>query len=208
MEDLDSEMEEISLKILLVGDSSVGKTSILLRYTEDEFPDKYLSTISVDFHSKIFEFRGFKVQLQIYDTVGQEKFRSLTTNFFHNSDGIFFVFDITNQNSFTGVQFWIKDSEKIEDSFKKILIGNKCDLKHIRKVSEEEVNNYCEKNQMDYFETSAKEDINIKEAFEKIIELIFKDKSDEEIRKLYSTRKSILSTLTKTEKAKKGRKCC
>ena len=161
------EKEEINLKILLVGDSGVGKTSFLIRYVNDEFPDKHITTVAIDHLSKVFKFRGFKVQLHIWDTAGQERYRSIVKNFFHNTDGILFLYDITSQKSFTGVKAWIKESEHIDNSFKKVLIGNKCDLNYQKNVSEEEVKKYCEENKIDHFEASAKNDINIKEALRK-----------------------------------------
>ena len=201
-------MEEINLKILLVGDTCVGKTSLLLRYIDDDFPDKHLTTVGVEHLLKSFEYRGFNIQLQIWDTAGQERYRSVTNSFFHNADGILFVYDLTNENTFEGVKNWIEESEKRGNDAKKILLGNKCDLKHKKKVSDEEVKIYLKDNDLDFFETSAKENINIKEAFEKITELIFMGKSDEEIKMLYGVRKSNLTTYLEKDDKKKTKNCC
>ena len=201
-------MEEINIKILLVGDASVGKTSLVLRYIDDHFPDKHLATVGVDHRIKMFEYRGFKVKLQIWDTAGQERFHAITSNFFNNADGILFVYDITNQKSFEGAKNWIKESEEIGNFFQKLLLGNKSDLRHKRTVSETDVKTFCEENNIETFEISAKENINLKEAFDKMIELIFKDKNDEEIKDLYGVRKHNLSFITENNKSKKKVSCC
>ena len=208
-------MTELNLKILIVGDSNVGKTSILLKYIDGKYPDEHVSTIGVENKIKNFEYKGFKVRLQIWDTVGQERFHSITYNYFHNSDGIIFVYDITNHKSFEGVKNWIKEAEEFEDSFKRILLGNKCDLIDQREVTKEEVEDYCNEKNIELFETSAKIDINLKEVFDKIIELIFNGKTKEEIIKSFGNTNSSLSILSKNsykinkkKKNKKNEKCC
>ena len=136
-------MNEINVKLLIIGDTNVGKTSLLLRYIDDYFPDKYMATIGVEYRVKEIEYRGFKIKLQLWDTAGQERFHSITKNFFHNADGIFFVFDITNKKSFKGIRNWIKESEEINNEAKRILLGNKCDMIHQRTVSIKEIEKYC-----------------------------------------------------------------
>ena len=201
-------MDEISLKILLVGETSVGKTSLFLRYIDDHFPDKHMASVGVEYRIKIYEFRGFKIKLQIWDTAGQERFHAITNNYFRNADGILFVYDITEEKSFEYIKKWIKESEEIENNFEKLLLGNKCDLRHKIKVSEEEVNEFCDENNIEWFEVSAKENINLKEAFHKIIELILQDKTDEEIKELYSVRFHNSSSLSIQRKKKKKEKVC
>ena len=207
-------MNEIGIKLLLVGNSNVGKTSIILQYIDNFFPNNHLSTIGVEFKVKKFEYRRFKVNLQIWDTSGQERFHSITNNFFRNADCIFFVYDITDYKSFEGVKIWIKEAEEIGNYFQKMLIGNKCDLVEQREVSEEELNNYSKENNIISLEISAKEKNNLYEAFNKMIELIFKDKSDEEIIRDFGVSNSSLSILSdstkkkKRKKKKKTEKCC
>ena len=202
------EKQDLNLKILLVGDASVGKTSLLLRYIDHYFPDKHLSTVGVEYRIKLFDYRGFKVKLQIWDTAGQERFHAITQNFFNNADGILFVYDITNERSFEGVKNWIKESEETGNNFKKLLLGNKCDLKHERTVEEEQVKMFCSEKNLEWFEISAKENINLKEAFDKIIELIFKDKNDDEIRRLFGVRKHNLSIFSDKNIKNKDVTCC
>ena len=186
-------MEEINLRLLLVGDSSVGKTSLLYQYAGKAYPRDHIATVGVEYIIKMFQYRDFQIRLQIWDTAGQERFHSLTKNFFHNADGILFVYDITNQRSFRGAKNWIWEAKEIENFFQKILIGNKLDLEEQREVSIEELDKYCKEEKIEYFETSVKNNINIKEAFNKIVELIFKDKSDEEIINEFGMNNSSLS---------------
>ena len=199
-------MDEINIKILLVGDTRVGKTSILFRYIDDTFPNDHLATIGVEYRFKISEFHGFKIKLQIWDTAGQERFHSITNNYFHNADGIIFVYDITDKKSFEGVKIWISESEETNSNFKKILLGNKCDLKHKRNISEEEVKNFCDEKKIDNYEVSAKDNINLEEAFNKIIELILKNKDDNEIRELYGKNQDNFSYLSRKKKNEVS--CC
>ena len=193
-------MTEINIKLLLVGDSCVGKTSLLLQYTEEIFPNKHIATVGVEYKIKMIKYKDFKLKLQIWDTAGQERFHSITKNFFHNADGILFVFDITNKNSFAGVKNWIKEAEEVGNDFQKILIGNKCDLNDERSVSIEEVKNYCKTKEIFYFETSAKNNINLKEVFDKIVELIFKEKTDDEIISEFGLINSSLSIISNSSK--------
>ena len=204
-------MEEINFKILLVGDSDVGKTSLLSIYTDNKFPDTHLATIGVEFRVKTLIKRNFKVNLQIWDTAGQERFRSITKNFFYNADGILFVYDITNHESFEGVKIWIKESESFVTGFKKMLIGNKVDIEDERKVTKEEVERFCKETGIFTLDTSAKNYMNINEAFETIANMILEGKSDEDIKTEYGNKNSEISVLSKSLTVKpknNSRKCC
>ena len=201
-------MNEINLKILIIGDTNVGKTSLLLRYIDDYFPDKHLATIGVEYRVKAIEYRDLKIKLQLWDTAGQERFHSITKNFFQNADGILFVYDITNKKSFKGVKNWIKESEDIKNDVQRIIVGNKCDMIHQKVVINKEVEKYCNDNKIDFIETSAKDNINLDKAFNKIIELIFKDKSNEEIIKEFKPKMQNLSILSHSRKDNKKVSCC
>ena len=204
-------MEEINFKILLVGDSDVGKTSLLSIYTDNKFLDTHLATIGVEFRVKTIIKRKFKINLQIWDTAGQERFRSITKNFFYNADGILFVYDITNHDSFEGAKIWIKESESFVSGFKKILLGNKVDIENQRKVTKEEVEKYSKEIGIFTLDTSAKIGKNINKAFESIVNMILEGKSDEEIRSEYGIKNSEISQLSKTLTVKQKterRKCC
>ena len=203
---------DLNIKLLIVGDSNVGKTSLLLQYTDNYYPDQHTATIGFEYKIKIFQYKDYNIKLQIWDTAGQERFHSITNNFFHNADGILFVYDITSRETFNGVKVWIKEAEDIGDFFKKLLIGNKCDLSDKRNVSIEELENYCKEKNMYFFETSAKENIYLVEAFNKIVELILENKTDEEIIREFGVKKSSLSISSKYIGSKKNKnknqRCC
>ena len=205
-------MSEITIKLLLVGDSNVGKTSLLLQYTENSFPEEHGATVGIEYRVKMFQYQNYQIKLQIWDTAGQERFHSITNNFFHNADGILFVYDITNHDSFEGVKNWIKESKDIGDFYQKILIGNKCDLDNKRKVSLEELSEFAFEEKITFLETSAKNNINIKEVFNKIVELLLENKNEEDIIKEFSEKKSSLSVASKRTKGRKNlndnEKCC
>ena len=134
------------------------------------------------------------------DTCGQERFKSLNKNFYSSSDGILFVFDVTQETSFKNIDNWLKESNNYAVKFKKILIANKIDLENIREVKEEMIKNYAKKEDMIYFETSAKSGVNVEESFKKLTELIISDMTEDEIKE--KTEKTIL------KKHGKHKKCC
>ena len=209
-------MTEITIKLLLVGDSNVGKTSLLLKYTDDNYPLEHIATVGIEYRIKMFDYKNFKIKIQIWDTAGQERFHSITNNFFRNSNGILFVYDITKHESFEGVINWVKEAEDIGDDYQKILIGNKCDLDSEREVKEEEVEKFSNEKNIRYFETSAKNGTNLDEALSAIVELILKDKSDQDIIKEFGEKVSCLSVSTtkkkgrniKNKNKKKTERCC
>ena len=209
-------MTEITIKLLLVGDSNVGKTSLLLKYTDDNYPLEHIATVGIEYRIKMFDYKNFKIKIQIWDTAGQERFHSITNNFFRNSNGILFVYDITKHESFEGVINWVKEAEDIGDDYQKILIGNKCDLDSEREVKEEEVEKFSNEKNIRYFETSAKNGTNLDEALSAIVELILKDKSDQDIIKEFGEKVSCLSVSTtkkkgrniKNKNKKKSERCC
>ena len=172
---------QIKLKLLIIGDSSVGKTSMLLSYTDNYFPESHLATIGVEYKVKEIVTDKYNISLQIWDTAGQERFRSITKSFFRNTNGIIFVYDVTCRKSFQSVKEWIKDSELHDTGFDKILCGNKIDLKEKREVNFDELEEFGMKKKIEVMEISARERINIDEAFQKIINLILSNKSDKEI---------------------------
>ena len=172
---------QIKLKLLIIGDSSVGKTSMLLSYTDNYFPESHLATIGVEYKVKEIETDKYNISLQIWDTAGQERFRSITKSFFRNTNGIIFVYDVTCRKSFQSVKEWIKDSELHDTGFEKILCGNKIDLKEKREVNFDELEEFGMKKKIEVMEISAKERIKINDAFQKIINLILSNKTDKEI---------------------------
>lgn len=203
-------MTEISLKILIVGDSNVGKTSLLLKYTDDYFSESHVATIGVEYKIKTLILRGMQIKLQIWDTSGQERFRSLTQNFFRNANGVLFVYDITEKKSFDNIKEWMNVSQNTESDFKSLIVGNKCDLEDERKVSKEALQKFSDKKKIEAFETSAKENTNVSKIFETLAELILENKNEEEIKEEFGEKKehslSVSSKGGDEEQKKKG--CC
>ena len=200
-------LSEIKLKLLIIGDSNVGKTSMLLNYTDNYFPESHLATIGVEYKVKEITTQKYNVVLQIWDTAGQERFRSITKSFFRNTNGILFVYDITSRKSFQSVKDWIKDSEMHDTGFHKLLVGNKIDLEDKREIKTSELKDYGSKKGIEVIETSAKKRINIDEAFQKIVEIIIGNKSEKEVLEEYGTKNTNEISLGKGSYEKKG-VCC
>ena len=171
---------ELKFKILIIGDSAVGKTSLLLKYVDNFFPETHMATIGVEYKTKNIETSKYKVILHLWDTAGQERFKSITKSFFNNANGIVFVYDITSKESFDGVKNWIKDAEPY-GKFESILCGNKIDLEKKREVKIDSLKEYGLKKKIDVFETSAKTGVKVNDAFEKLVDLIIKSKSHDEL---------------------------
>lgn len=158
-------------QLLIVGDTQVGKTSILSRYVNGEFNANYLATVGVDFLSKDVEYDGKKIRVKIYDTAGQERYVTLAKSFFNNAEGILIVYDVTNKETFDNLKFWIqsfKSYNNEERSLPAILVGNKIDAEN-REVNKEEGEELGRENGFQYFETSAKTGENIEEAIKYIV---------------------------------------
>ena len=206
---MNSEQEpQIVLKLLLLGDSSVGKTSILLKYISNKFDDSSISTVGVDYMDKIIDYNKFKIKLQIWDTSGEEKFRTITKNFYRNADGLLVVFDLTKKESYDHIKSWLDEAKENNDKLKTLLIGNKLDLKDERIVAIDVAKQFAEKNNLKYIETSAKDGTNINESFQAIIDLLFDGKSSEEILHEFTKQDSSLSVVDDSIEVKKKKACC
>ena len=203
-------MSGINLKILLVGDSAVGKTTLILKYVDGKFSDSHITTIGVEYKDKEITVNNRKINLQIWDTSGQERYRSITKNFYRNAHGILFVFDVTNQTSFDHLKDWLNSSNECDIDFKKIIVGNKIDLNG-RVVNKETMEFFAEKNQIKKsFETSAKDGTNVDLIFKEMAELILANKTDEEINQEFLVRPHASSTLSKDSEnlEPEKKKCC
>ncbi|KAH0792444.1 Rab GTPase [Histomonas meleagridis] len=169
---------EMTIKILLVGDSSVGKTCILLRYSENKFQEAFLSTIGLDFKVKRMVIDEKPIKLQVWDTAGQEQYRTITKSFLRGADGILLVFDLTNQTSFDMVNEWMNSiKENASSTVDIFLVGNKCDLEKV--VTEDMINEFKRTNNVPYFETSARSGLGIQETFLEMAKVIKKRKENE-----------------------------
>jgi small GTP-binding protein len=157
---------DVLVKILLIGDSGVGKSNMLLKFTDDVFSENYMTTIGIDFKTKNLELDKKTVKLQIWDTAGQERFRTITQAYYRGAQGILIVYDITDRQSFDDVERWILDMESHTNSnVCKILIGNKKDLVSKRVVTTKQGEEFARKHGMVFFETSAKDGTGLYDAF-------------------------------------------
>ncbi|ELK05591.1 Ras-related protein Rab-27B [Pteropus alecto] len=174
------------IKLLALGDSGVGKTTFLYRYTDNKFNPKFITTVGIDFREKrvVYNTQGpngssgkaFKVHLQLWDTAGQERFRSLTTAFFRDAMGFLLMFDLTSQQSFLNVRNWMSQLQANAycENPDIVLIGNKADLPDQREVNERQARELADKYGILYFETSAATGQNVEKAVETLLDLIMK----------------------------------
>jgi len=154
-------------KVLLLGDSSVGKTCFLLRYSDDTFVENHISTIGLDYRLKMINLADNKiVKMQIWDTAGQDRFRAITKNYYKGAHGIILMFDVTSNLSFNNIKNWLLQiKENTSDKIQIVLVGNKIDAINRRAVSKEEAEKLAREYSLKYFETSAKENTNVQETF-------------------------------------------
>ena len=199
---------KIIVKLLLLGDSSVGKTSIIIKYISNKFMDTNIATLGVDYMDKTVDYNNLKVFLQIWDTSGEEKFRSITRNFYRNADGLLVVFDLTCKESFNHVKNWINEAKEHKNDIKTILVGNKLDLEDEREVDKETALKFAEKNNLKYLETSAKNGKNINNSFKEMIALILNDKTEQEIKKEFTKSDSSISMDSGKDGKKIKKSCC
>ena len=152
-------------KVCVVGDSGVGKTCLLQRFTLDNFTTNHITTVGVDFMIKNVNIEEKDIKLQLWDKSGQEQYKAIISNYYKRSKGIIIVFDVTNKDSFENIGMWIKEiQEKGEANVCKILVGNKCDSED-RNVTTEDGQKVAKEYNLQYFETSAKTNYNVSEIF-------------------------------------------
>jgi Ras-related protein Rab-1A len=156
-------------KVLLIGDSSVGKTSVLLRYVDDKFNAEFQTTIGVDFKVSTMSVNNKQIKLQLWDTAGQDRFKNIVASYYRGAHGIILVYDITNQASFQNVQRWFDEAQNyLQKSVPKILIGNKADLPGQRQVRTEDGKALADRLGVEFLETSAKSSTNVRATFENL----------------------------------------
>jgi Ras-related protein Rab-1A len=166
-------------KYLIIGNSGVGKSCLLIRFTDDTWSDSYVTTIGVDFKIKTLDVDGKSVKLQIWDTAGQERFRNIISSYYRGAQGIMLVYDITDLESFQNLNSWLIEIEKnASKNVYKILVGNKCDMESERKVTVEQGKDFAAQYGMKFFETSAKESTHVSDSFIAMTREIIKNASN------------------------------
>ena len=191
------------IKVITLGNSSVGKTSFLMKYIDNSFTLTYTTTLGVDFKQKKIKLKNGKdVRLRIFDTAGQERFKAVSVSFIKKADGVILIYDISDIESFEAVENWLKSIREIgKDKLPIILVGNKCDLSDDKRmISLKEGQDKADEFNIPFYETSCKEGINIKEVFEKLI--------DDIIEKGNKNLMGEFKILNKGKKGKKKEKCC
>ena len=164
-------------KVVLIGDTSVGKSCLLTRFADDQFTDNYVTTIGVDFRFKTMIVMDKIVKVQVWDTAGQERYRSITNAYYRGAEGILIVFDLTNKESFKNIQNWIDDvSVYTGKDVIFICLGNKSDLK--KEISKSTIEDFKKKTKLEIFNVSAKTGDGVEDAFKHLIELLIKKNMD------------------------------
>lgn len=161
-------------KILMVGDSGVGKSSLLLRFTDDTFTDNFISTIGVDFKIRTVNLDGKVIKMQIWDTAGQERFRTITSSYYRGAHGVILVYDVTDQVSFNNARQWLTEIERYAcGNVVKLLVGNKSDLVSKRVVSTATGKEFADQFHLPFIEASAKDGSNVKQAFMTLVKEVY-----------------------------------
>ena len=204
----ENEKGDVTLKILVLGDTDVGKSSLSLKFVDGFFPENCISTIGVEYKIKLVEMNGAKIILIIWNTCGQERYKSLAKTFLKDANGILFVYDISNKQSFDHIKYWIRESEESNDEFQKIVVGNKIDLPEAnRQVPKEKLTKYINEKKYKGIEVSAKTGENVEKAFLMLTQLLVGNMSKEEIIKKYKKNNS-KNKLKLSKKNNKKKKLC
>ena len=199
--------DEVILKFLILGDITVGKTTLLLKYIDNFTPEIYISTLGVDYKTKNIVFNGIKVSLQIWDTAGQERYKVITKSFVKGTDGIIFMYDITQKESFINIKKWIEETEgENPGEVKKIIVGNKIDKEEDRQVTDEMKEKLSKEVDIDLIEVSAKKGIDVDKVFDILVEKILGNMTTEQILKKYGRSWTESSFSSHVQRRKK--KCC
>ncbi|KAK4878058.1 hypothetical protein RN001_010564 [Aquatica leii] len=192
-------------KLLIIGDSGVGKSSLLLRFADNTFSGSYITTIGVDFKIRTVSIDGQRIKLQIWDTAGQERFRTITSTYYRGTHGVIVVYDVTNGDSFANVKRWLHEIEQNCDVVNRILVGNKNDCPDRKVVLTEDAKRFADTMGIQLFETSAKDNINVEEMFISVTRLVLRAKL--EMKERQNVTQNDVVNLRKSNKQGK-KKCC
>ena len=172
---MEDENYEMMFKVVLVGDSFVGKTNIMSKYLKNEFHEDSKATVGVEFGSKQFKIEGHTIKAQIWDTAGQERYKAITSAYYKGAKGAFVVYDITRKGSFESIEKWVNDLTSTADKkLTIVVIGNKCDLEDQRQITKEQGEEKANKLEVAFLETSAFSGENLDKAFEMMVNEIYK----------------------------------
>ena len=207
--DEESDSEE-RINIMTLGNSMVGKTSFIIKYTENNFQDSYLATVGIDFKVKTINIKDKQYKLFFYDTTGQEKYKSIAFNVIKTAHGIILMYDITDNASFTAIPEWITSVKDTKGKdFPMILCGNKIDLEEERKISKEDGEGLADEYKIDFFEISNKDGTNVEEAGLRIVNKILEKRQNEGLIDYNSSHSSSkLSRSSKSIQQDDSKKCC
>jgi len=169
-------------KVVLIGDSGVGKSNLLSRFTRNEFNLESKSTIGVEFATRSIVVEGKTIKAQIWDTAGQERYRAITAAYYRGAVGALLVYDIAKHTTYENVERWLKElRDHADNNIVIMLVGNKSDLRHLRAVPTEEARGYAERNNLSFIETSALDSTNVETAFQNILTEIYKIVSQKQL---------------------------
>jgi small GTP-binding protein len=169
-------------KVVLIGDSGVGKSNLLSRFTRNEFNLESKSTIGVEFATRSIQVDGKTIKAQIWDTAGQERYRAITSAYYRGAVGALLVYDIAKHLTYENVERWLKElRDHADNNIVIMLVGNKSDLRHLRAVPTDEAKAFSEKNGLSFIETSALDSTNVEDAFQNILTEIYRIVSQKQI---------------------------
>ena len=204
---MSSYIKRTAISISFFGETSVGKTCIIRTFLGLEFLETHLSTVGIEKNNSMLKMEtGEKIKVKLWDTAGQERFHCISLSTIKNSQGVIVVFDLTNRESFDRVIHWLNIVRDFSKKMPVALFGNKSDLKNERDITKEEIDSLCEKENLVYFETSAKANTGIQEGINKIANLAFKTYEKEDDRKGQQLTKG--DNTSKNNKDKKKKSCC
>ena len=205
----DSEDYEFIFKVLLLGNSNVGKSSLFLRFVDDIWNDTFVPTIGVDFKIKTFDIDEKKIKMQIWDTAGQERFKNIIASYYRGEHGILLLYDVTDRDSFKNLNNWLIEIEKnANKNVLKILIGNKTDLEDKRVISYNQGKEFADNYGLKFIETSVKKNLNVNEAFDTLGRELMKASGDKKIIKQPPNKKIGVAKVQDLNNNEKKKGCC